>query len=446
MPAYEHPVGAHLSARTLIDIPGRGADLLAKVRLGRFTGSAITFGRGGLPSFGYTFLSRASLRHAEQLLLGDTAGVRDEVGFLLVHQRYADRFFPGTSVLHTRLRYSLFVPWILERLRANGEGGAKFVDALRREETALAERLKGESYGVIGRLMLPEASNQPPSYVYWTALATWGLVDRKPNGRGWSRSDLGALLAAGSAKTLKDDDGRPLTTSIWPVAEVPEPPDDWSATTPLQFDLLPKERRHLAKLLRATRSQRDGDGPSLLAKLIGSSVASSRACWDPAVLRAAGVPYQATLDRAGRAASLAAIGRGVYAALVEEQKERDGRAVGRKHRDALRGALEDHSEQAAALDGDLLISDLQPDLPPAVEEVLRRTLKWVRSGKQDPSELLATYRRAEIKRKGPRARLAEEQRGIDRRIEWSAGDHPLPDPLHYRWDQVRLMLRDLEGA
>jgi len=402
--------------------------------------------RDSLPSFGLTFLSQASLRHAEQLLLGDTAGVRDEVGFLLVHQRYADRFFPGTSVLQTRLRYALFVPWILERLRANGEGGSKFTGALRREETALAERLKGESFGVIGRLMLPEASNQPPSYVYWTALAKWGLVDRKPNGRGWSRSDLGGLLATDRARGLKDDDGRPLTTSIWPVTEAPPPPNDWDMSTPLQFDLLPREKRHLAKLLRATRSQLDDSGPSLLAKLIGSSVAGARTCWDAAVLEAGGPSYRAPLDRAGRAASLAAIGRGVYAALVEEQKERDGREMDRTQRDALRDALRDYSEHTATLDGDLLISDLQPDLPPSVEDVLRRTLAWVRSGKQNPAELLPVYRRAEMKRKGPRARLAEEQRGIDRRIEWSAKDHPLPDPLHYRWDQVRLMLRDLEGT
>ncbi|MFG1305512.1 DUF6361 family protein [Xanthobacter autotrophicus] len=399
-----------------------------------------------MPSFGFTFLSQASLCHAEQLLLGDTAGVRDEVGFLLVHQRYADRFFPGTSVLHTRLRYALFVPWILGRLRANGEGGAKFTDALRREETALAERLKGESFGVIGRLMLPEASNQPPSYVYWTALQTWGLIDRKPNGRGWSRSDLGGLLAADRARGLKDDDGRPLTTSIWPVAKTPPPPDDWDKTTPLKFDLLPSEKQYLAKLLRATRSRIDGSGPSLLAKLIGRTVADARTCWDESVLEAAGATYRAPLDRAGRAASLAAIGRGVYSALVEEQKELDGREVGRAHREALRDALSDYSEHTASLDGDLLISDLQPDLPPSVEDVLRRTLAWIRSGKLNPAELLPAYRRAEIKRKGPRARLAEEQRGMDRRFEWSAKDHPLPDPLHYRWDQVYLMLQDLEGA
>lgn len=78
-----------------------------------------------MPSFGLTFLSRSALREAEQLMLGETAGVRDEVGFLVVHQRYADRFFPGTSVLHTRLRYSLFIPWILERLKVRGEGAPR---------------------------------------------------------------------------------------------------------------------------------------------------------------------------------------------------------------------------------------------------------------------------------------------------------------------------------
>ena len=377
-------------------------------------------------------------------MLGDTAGVRDEVGFLLVHQRYADRFFPGTSVLHTRLRYALFVPWILDRLRTRGEHGSGFVDALRFEETALAERLKGEDYGVIGRLKLPEASNQPPSYVYWTALATWGLIGRKPNGSTWSRADLGALAAIARGRNLKDDDGRPLETSLWPVAELPVPPAGWDGSGPLSFDLEPAERAYVAKLIRATRCPADPRHASLLAMLAGLRI-DAMSCWDPAVLEVAG-PHRAALERAGRAASLAAIGRGIYAALVERQKERDGRAVARRHRDALRNVLEAHAKATAKLDPDLLVADLQPDLPVPVEEVLRETMAWVRRGSGDPSELLTTYRRAEIRRKGPRARLAEEQRGVDRRIEWVAHEHPSAEALHYRWYQVRLLLRDLADA
>ncbi len=63
-----------------------------------------------MSSFGFTFLSRKALGQAEQMMFGGAAGVRDEVGFLIVHQRYADHFFPGTSVLHTRLRYALLIP------------------------------------------------------------------------------------------------------------------------------------------------------------------------------------------------------------------------------------------------------------------------------------------------------------------------------------------------
>ena len=377
-------------------------------------------------------------------MLGDTAGVRDEIGLLLVHQRYSDRFFPGTSVLHTRLRYVLFVPWLFERLRSRGIHGKDFLDGLQREETVLAERLKGEDYGVIGRLMLPDASNQPPSYVYWTALSTWGLIDRKPNGRTWSRADIGALAASGSGRILKDDDGRPLETNLWPIADLPAPPEGWDGSAPLVFDLEPEERAFLIKLIVEIRCPFEPEHESLLAMLAGREI-EARACWEPAVLKHSG-PHRAALKRAGRAASLGAIGRAVYAALVETQKERDGRAVGRRHRDALTKILDEHAEQVAGLDADLLIADLQPDLPIKVERVLRDTIVWVRRDGTDPSELLGTYRQAEFDRKGLRARLAEEQSGVDRRIEWIADEHPSAEPLHYRWDRVRVLLRDLAGA
>ena len=72
-------------------------------------------------------------------------GVRDEIGFLTIHQGYADRFFPGTSVLHTRARYAVFVPWLFEDLA--GLTGPAAARALRERERELAGRLRdaGES-------------------------------------------------------------------------------------------------------------------------------------------------------------------------------------------------------------------------------------------------------------------------------------------------------------
>jgi hypothetical protein len=67
-----------------------------------------------LSRHGWTYLSRDALLRGERQFSVAGEGVRDEIGFLIIHQRYADCFFPGTSVLHTRLRYALFVPWIYQ--------------------------------------------------------------------------------------------------------------------------------------------------------------------------------------------------------------------------------------------------------------------------------------------------------------------------------------------
>lgn len=139
-----------------------------------------------MASFGFTFLSRKALGQAEQMMFGGAAGVRDEVGFLIVHQRYADRFFPGTSVLHTRLRYALLIPWIYQTLRDQRPPPRHFAQAYIDLEHALTGRLKfdengGERDGVIGGEVHPRAISQPPAYVYWTA-APMG-ADRLSPGR-----------------------------------------------------------------------------------------------------------------------------------------------------------------------------------------------------------------------------------------------------------------------
>ena len=67
------------------------------------------------PTLGWTMLSRAEMRQVERSLANSDQDTRDEIGFLLIHQGFADRFFPGTSVLHTRVRYALFVPWLYQR-------------------------------------------------------------------------------------------------------------------------------------------------------------------------------------------------------------------------------------------------------------------------------------------------------------------------------------------
>lgn len=123
--------------------------------------------QGVEPSLGWSYLSREALARAKAQMDEESTGVRDEIGFLTIHQSYADRFFPGTSVLHTRARYAIIVPWLFEDLA--GLTGLAVTSALRDRECELAGRLAG--LGVIGRRVFPNLSSQPPSTVYWNALA-----------------------------------------------------------------------------------------------------------------------------------------------------------------------------------------------------------------------------------------------------------------------------------
>lgn len=383
-------------------------------------------------------------------MFGANAGVRDEVGFLIVHQRYADHLFPGTSVLHTRLRYTLLIPWLYQSLRAKRPVPKDFAQAFIDLEHRLTGRLQfkdgeGELDGVIGGEVYPRAISQPPSYVYWTALAKWGLISTRPDGRPWSRPDMARLLAAGSKRSMHDDDGKPFETVAWPITGLIDAPSEWDGNGKLTLELSVREQEFLARRLRAVRSPSNPSEPSLLSKLVGRPLDDVVHCWGDEILGLAGKDA-ARLKRAGQAAGLSAIGRAVYAALVESLKdERDKRPQENLHREDLRNVVEKWGSQAAALDFAQFLDDVG-FLPAPVEAVLRETLAWIRSRTKDLGPLLNVYERAEFSRKGDRSRLANNQFGVDRRMEWQGEKHGFAEPLHYRWSNVKRLLRDLEGV
>lgn len=238
------------------------------------------------------------------MLFGAKAGVRDEVGFLIIHQRYADHLFPGTSVLHTRLRYSLLVPWLYQSLRARRPPPKDFAQAFIDLEHQLTGRLQykdgeGEPDGVIGGEVYPRAISQPPAYVYWTALTKWGIIAPRSNGRPWSRPDMARLLAGGSKRYLYDDDGKPFETVPWPITGLIKPPKDWEGTGKMTLELSLDERAFLARKLRSVQSPTDPSEPSLLAKLVSHSLHDIDHCWDEKILHFAG-KEAARLKRAER--------------------------------------------------------------------------------------------------------------------------------------------------
>lgn len=391
------------------------------------------------PALGWTYLAREALARAKAQMDQESMGVRDEIGFLTIHQGYADRFFPGTSVLHTRARYAVFVPWLFEDLA--GLTGPAATRALREREKDIAGRLKqaGESQ-VIGGRVYPNYSSQPPSTVYWNALAVWGILRPRPDGRSISRAQAHRLLRGAGPAT--DDDGQPLVGFDPPFAPLPARPDNWrSGSLTLQLNTAEASflRDRLAQLRRPA-----GNELSLLARLVRTEVAAPPGMWAKETRAVAGLD-QGPLVRAQHAASLAGVGRAIYDALLEHLVEvQDRRETSKRHRDHLVSVVEEHGPVAAKIDVDALETDIGA-LPPKLRSVVSATRNWITSKSTDPVSLFSVYEAAEA-RKGPRARLPQTPNGRARRLEWSSDEHGVAGPLHYRWDQVSTLLNDLANA
>lgn len=400
---------------------------------------------------GWVLLSREAVARAEEALASSEKGVRDEVGFLALHQGFADRFFPGTSVLHTRLRYILFVPWLMQKVAtdASSDITSKFSAA----ETALAGQLKAgpglDPDGIIGGRVWPRQTAQPPSMAYWRALGSWGILRPQSDGSLPTRTQTLHSLARKSARLksrLTDDDGGTLDDGATsPFVSLPQAPKTLRVHgEPIDFALLPAERTFLRRHLLGVRRPH-ATSRSLLSCLAEDGVGSAAEnLWVTEIADVADSEDRSALVTARQAAALAGIGRAVYAALVELARANDGLPESTIHQDHLEVMMERHGRDARDIDLSAL-SNMLPDLPCDLSRVLSETLNWVSVGDPDPSPLFETYSNAEHKRKGLRSRLTDTVAGRQRRAEWDPEEHRPAEPLHYRWPNVRRLLTDLQA-
>ena len=329
-------------------------------------------------------LSEREVKQIERSLANSEQDTRDEIGFLLLHQGFADRFFPGTSVLHTRIRYSLFIPWLYQRAASGRGRGADIDAAIRRLLIELAVRLKQvgkERYGVIGGDKLGQLTSQPPDRVYWTALRAWGLllpeIDSRP-------AVLRRLRSKGTPVLLDDDGGRLDDRTSDVFAGLPKAPKGWDdPLSPLNFDMPKTERDYLRqKLCLITRPGEQE--PSLLARLVAARDSFKSKSTDlPQELDSrVDKSDMIALGVARGAAALAAIGRAVYGALIEELMAREGVSGDGTFHALLDSHFAAFAEAAGRCDLDSA-EQLLPALPAYVKAVLRETKAYIVEGKPD---------------------------------------------------------------
>ncbi|MGM0560023.1 MAG: DUF6361 family protein [Pseudomonadota bacterium] len=110
------------------------------------------------------------------LAMFEESTTRDELGLAAIRDSISDHFFPGTSTIQTRLRYMLFIPWMLQEIEGQETAERVNLTTLRKYEGLLIDALEagGESNGVIGQRSRSQLQRLP-SHIYWYGLESWGI-------------------------------------------------------------------------------------------------------------------------------------------------------------------------------------------------------------------------------------------------------------------------------
>tara|TARA_A100001391_G_scaffold63882_2_gene39724 strand:- start:5484 stop:6662 length:1179 start_codon:yes stop_codon:yes gene_type:complete len=172
---------------------------------------------------------------------------RDELGLGAIRDSIADHLFPGTSTIHTRLRYMLFIPWIFESLPSH-LSPRDIAAKARQKEIELGQALMAGAPGAVGIIGKDagEKLKRLPSSIYWSGLESWGI--RQLPG---SIEAYFAALPHWPKDTSKDhveDDmsGAQRHRHLW-HDRMPQPPKGWPDI--VDFDLEPDEASFLVDRL-----------------------------------------------------------------------------------------------------------------------------------------------------------------------------------------------------
>ncbi len=118
--------------------------------------------------------------------LADEKGAVDELGIGVIRDAFAERFFPGTTTIQTKLKYFFLVPHILQDVvrSTNETDPQKLLLLLHEKERECCEMLKNNSdekaIGIIGSTRLDNDKwiKRKPSDIYWGGIKALGIYTR----------------------------------------------------------------------------------------------------------------------------------------------------------------------------------------------------------------------------------------------------------------------------
>jgi hypothetical protein len=436
-------------------------------------------------SIDWTLFSASDIRKTIRLFDKESEGVRDELGFLAVHQYFSDMFFPGTSVQHTRLRYMLFVPWALQHIieHSDRKPVRQQLEKLEKRVTLnlIQDYQQKEGIGIIGANSYNHTPQIPPSLSYWSALKRWEVVK-------FDRANTLDHVERRSRKQASDDDGDILEDHHEALFNynLPKCPGKLFDSTLVHtgrpkaamFLLRKPEQRFVYKQISSLQpidpyQEYSTQSKSLFALLANyiycedkkeqarraTELTEFQNCWDLTALSSELELEETLITKlavASQASSLCYIGRALYWATVETLHNADKSITPgeegdktTRHQEKLKLVVQVEKTKA-------LRFDIDEDMPSRffahagnhnLRKVLKSTREWLLSDEPIDGERLRkskfypVFRDAEIRRKGNRSKLKIANKS--NRKAANITKTPLAYPLNYRWTKAQQFLRDL---
>ena len=385
--------------------------------------------------------SEADQRRAREIVaMFSQRESRDELGLGRIRDALSDTLFPGTSVLLTRARYLLFVPWLFREGVRRGSRGPQLASWVDGQERRLIGALRegGDLGGLIGR-NVGDAVRILPSTIYWNSLRRFGIL--RHDGTAAQIADLRQISRAldDATEFLERSD------SVW-VPSIPEPPDDFFSLTRCDFALTRDETMWLAERIV------DAVPGTLLQFLIARGnrpSAGAAYAWEDPEAEAATGRVRDALDEARRFAVAMHGAALLYNVLLAERAEEFGLSEYDGRRDDYTSRLDEwrlevEASDVGGWDLDRLWTLVAEQGRPSAQRTRDFVAAWValvrrQSGDRlaDDRDARALVRNRELHQKGSQARLRNDR--LMRQWGGTSGS----DRLTFRWPVVAGLLNDI---
>jgi Family of unknown function (DUF6361) len=370
---------------------------------------------------------------------------RDELGIGTVRDALSDAMFPGTSVIQTRARYFLFVPWLFLEAERRGYAGSGMVDWVNRYERRLIEALRRGGWGGVGQGLIGRVAGAGvktlPSAIYWTGLQRLGILRISGTMEQVATIRRQAATFEEALTELAERNDR-----VWDP-NLPGPPDGFFGMDEASFELEPAEADWLAERIEAA-----AEG-TLLEWLVASRTEftdGSAAPWEnPATAHAPGAVRRVV----GHAKRFSAAMHGaalLYNLLIAERAQEQGLDasgdLADRYRDRMQewatGIDELAAEMAAWDRGDFweLVTSVNRRIPCPTRAFVDRWIELAlprRHGIAEDEQARRLVAARERVLKGPQSRLSNDRLLREWRGSSGAGR------LTFRWDQVKVLLGDI---